>query len=72
MQKYHKFKLFHIPDNASIFTAESKAIDLALPYILQHYYNKFAIVSGSPSMLLLIKKSNIRLHNDNETLHAVS
>jgi hypothetical protein len=34
-----------LPDNASIFTAEAKAIDLALPYFEQHTHDKFVIFS---------------------------
>jgi hypothetical protein len=33
------------PDNASIFTAEAKAIDLALSYIALHTHDKFVIFS---------------------------
>jgi hypothetical protein len=34
-----------LPDNASIFTAEAKAIDLALSYIVKHNHDKFVIFS---------------------------
>jgi ribonuclease HI len=44
-----------LPDNASIFTAEAKAIDLALSYIVQHTHDKFVIFSDSLSVLISIK-----------------
>jgi hypothetical protein len=50
-----------LPDNASTFTAEAKAIDLALSYIVQHIHDKFVIFSDSLSVLITIKnkKSHI-------------
>ena len=49
-----------IPDGSSIFTAEAKAIDLALDLIANcETYNKFAIFSDSLSVL----KSLDRLQN---------
>jgi hypothetical protein len=44
-----------LPDNASIFTAEAKATDLALSYIGQHTHDKFVIFSDSLSVLLPFK-----------------
>ena len=62
-----------LPNNASIFTAEAKAIDLALSYISQHNKDKFAIFSDSLSVLtslknrstnnILIKNLILRFHN---------
>ena len=43
-----------LPKSASIFTAEIKAIDLALSYIEQQQRNKFIIFSDSLSVLLSI------------------
>jgi hypothetical protein len=44
-----------LPDNALIFTAEAKALDLALSYIAQHTHDKFVIFSDSLSFLISIK-----------------
>jgi hypothetical protein len=44
-----------LPDNASMFTAEAKAIDLALSYIVQHTHDIFVIFSDSLSVLIYIK-----------------
>ena len=62
-----------LPENASIFTAETKAIDLALSYISEHKKDKFIIFSDSLSVLLaiqnrksdnvMIKKLLLRLHD---------
>lgn len=62
-----------LPNDASIFTAEAKAIDLSLSYITVHNNDKFAIFSDSLSVLtsvknrstdnILIKKLLLRLHN---------
>ena len=41
-----------IPDDSSIFTAEAKAVDVALDFINTRYANnKFVIFSDSPSVL---------------------
>ena len=47
-----------LPEKASIFTAEVKAIDLALSYISQHKHNDFIIFSDSLSVLIAIKNHN--------------
>ena len=47
-----------LPSKASIFTAEVKAIDLALSYIAQHTQNNFIIFSDSLSVLTSIKNHN--------------
>ena len=50
-----------LPDDASIFTAEITAIDMALDHIFNSEDTKFVIVSDSLSSLLALKSS----HNDN-------
>ena len=47
-----------LPEKASIFTAEVKAIDLALSYISQHKHTNFIIFSDSLSVLTTIKNHN--------------
>ena len=47
-----------LPNKASIFTAEIKAIDLALSYITQHTHDNFIIFSDSLSVLTTIKNHN--------------
>jgi hypothetical protein len=54
----NKFKYsIRLPDNASIFTAEAKVIDLALSYIEQHAHDKFVIFSDSLYVLISIKNN---------------
>jgi ribonuclease HI len=48
-----------LPDSASIFTAEAKAIDLALSYIEQHSHDKFVIFSDSLYVLISIKNKKM-------------
>ena len=47
-----------LPDGASIFTAETKAIDIALSFIKNSNKNKFIIYSDSLSVLQSIKSVN--------------
>ena len=50
--KYDDCKKMHIPDGSSVFTAEAKAIDLALDFVNTcTYTNKFVIFSDSLSVL---------------------
>jgi hypothetical protein len=44
-----------LPDNASIFTSEAKAIGLALSYTVQHTNDQFVIFSDSLYVLISIK-----------------
>jgi hypothetical protein len=50
-----------LPDNASIFTAEAKAIHLSLSYIEQHTHDIFVIFSDSLSVLISIKNKNLTI-----------
>ena len=56
ISKYHTDKL-RLTDDASIFTAEAKAIDLALSYIESRNENKFVIFFDSLSVLQSMKSS---------------
>ena len=55
----HTSKL-RLPDNSSIFSAEVKAIDLALKFIDTVDNSKFIIFSDSLSVLQSLKNRNIR------------
>jgi hypothetical protein len=61
-----------LPDNASMFTAEAKAIDLALSYIEQHIHDKFVIFYDSLSVLISIKNKKIWQYQDKETSITIS
>ena len=54
----HTSKL-RLPDNSSIFSAESKAIDLALNFISTHSGNKYIIFSDSLSVLQSLKNKKL-------------
>ena len=49
-----------LPDNSSIFTAEAKAIDIALYYIRDQPKKQFIIYSDSLSVLRTLKKLDHR------------
>ena len=51
MRKNGLNKQYRLPNNATIFTAELKAIDLALTYIIPHRHERFLIFSDSRSSL---------------------
>jgi hypothetical protein len=55
----HFTSSIRLPDNASIFTAEAEAIDLALSYIEQHTHDTFVKFSDSLSVLISIKIKKI-------------
>ena len=56
ISNFHTDK-FRLPDGASIFTAETKALDLALSFIENSNENKFIIYSDSLSVLQSIKSA---------------
>ena len=63
-----------LPEKASIFTAEVKAIDLALSYISQHKHTNFIIFSDSLSVLTTIKNhntDNVLIQNLHLRLHEI-
>ena len=55
---FHTFKR-RLPDNASIFTAEIQAIDLAFRYISVSKFKNFIIFSDSLSVLQSLKNRNL-------------
>ena len=57
VSKFHRAKL-HLPGEASIFTAETKAILLALSFIENHPATDYIIFSDSLSVLQSIKSSS--------------
>ena len=58
-----------IPDNSSIFTAEAKAIDIALYYIRDQSKKEFIIYSDSDSLSVL--KSLKDLHHRNPLIQQI-
>ena len=67
-----------LPDGSSIFTAESKAIDMALDYVMNNSLeNKFVIFSDSLSVLKSLnhtssKKKKNKIQNVIEKHHELS
>ena len=62
-----------IPDDSSIFTAEAKAIDLALDFISTcDANNKFIIFSDSLSVLKAMNRTSLKESTDSETLRKMS
>ena len=51
-----------LPDNSSIFTAEAKAIDIALYHIRDQSEKQFIIYSDSLSVLKSLKDLHIETH----------
>ena len=59
----HHSNMQRIPDDSSIFTAEAKAIDLALDFISTcDANNKFIIFSDSLSVLKAMNHTSQRIH----------
>lgn len=64
-----------LPDGSSIFTAEAKAIDLALDYITSARFKKFVIFSDSLSVLKALNhpsSKNPQIQNLIEKIHEIS
>ncbi|MDA3086478.1 reverse transcriptase domain-containing protein, partial [Campylobacter sp. CS_ED1] len=66
VSKFHTDKL-RLPNGASIFTAETKALDLALTFSENYNANKFIIYSDSLSVLQAIKSTT----SSNPLVHQV-
>ena len=65
----------HLPDGSSIFTAEAKAIDLALDYITTSRIKKFVIFSDSLSVLKALNHPSSKtpqIQNLTEKIHEIS
>ena len=61
------------PDDSSIFTAEAKAIDLALDFIsTSDAYNKFIIFADSLSVLKAVNHTSLKESTDSETFRKMS
>ena len=57
--KYDDCKTMRIPDDSSVFTAEAKAIDLALDFVKTcAYADKFVIFSFSSSVLQVLNHTS--------------
>ena len=74
--KYDYCKTMRIPDGSSVFTAEAKAIDLALDLVNNcTYIDKFIIFSDSLSVLQALKNSQIQhlllKHHENSSSKSV-
>jgi ribonuclease HI len=74
ISKLHQSKL-RLPNNATIFSAEAKAIDLALNFISQYNEEKFIIFSDSLSVLQSINNRNMEnpfIQNILQRIHKLS
>ena len=58
-QKKKKKSLKHLPNEASIYSAETTAIDLAMNIIANHKASKFIIYTDSKSVLLALQNRYI-------------